>query len=103
VHCRTPRLLRRTSSSCEASPRVLRPSLRRASYTGSGSPAAEPPLSRQPSNLRRSSSFPKSHALSRTLSLGDILADREQLDLAQIESSCLDKVQAAPMHSCMKT
>ncbi|KAK9906365.1 hypothetical protein WJX75_000628 [Coccomyxa subellipsoidea] len=98
---RTPRPLRRcaswrSASSAEPSPR-LRPSLKRSSYSGGtgsgpgGAAAAE--AVRAPSTLRRTSSFPRSHSLSRTLSLGDILADKEALDMAEIEASCEGKAQ----------
>lgn len=101
---RTARPLRRSASwrsagSAEPSPR-LRPSLKRSSYSGgatstTSSRAMEAEAAaRGPSTLRRSSSFPKSHMLARTFSLGDILADKEALDLAEIEASCEQKVRA---------
>ncbi|CAL8462219.1 g1750 [Coccomyxa elongata] len=100
---RTSRPLRRSASwrsagSAEPSPR-LRPSLKRSSYSGgatstSNSRAMEAEAAaHRPSTLRRSSSFPKSHMLARTFSLGDILADKEALDLAEIEASCEQKAQ----------
>ena len=80
LDCRTPRPLRRTSSSqsllsgsASASPR-LRSALKRASYSGASSSFTEPSRLAQ-STLRRSSSFPRSHDLKRTLSLGDIVVE----------------------------
>ncbi len=77
--CRTPRFLRRTSSSqslatgsASASPH-LRPALKRASYSGASSSFTEPSRLAH-STLRRSSSFPRSHDLKRTLSLSDLVA-----------------------------
>ncbi|CAL5227620.1 g10624 [Coccomyxa viridis] len=80
---RTPRFLRRTSSSqnlapgsATASPR-LRPALKRASYSGASSSFADPSRLAH-STLRRSSSFPRSHDLKRTLSLGDLVASEPE-------------------------
>ena len=95
----------RSASSAEPSPR-LRPSLKRSSYSGGtgsgpgGAAAAE--AVRAPSTLRRTSSFPRSHSLSRTLSLGDILADKEALDMAEIEASCEGKVRAPGNLKCLR-
>ena len=76
--CRTPRFLRRTSSSASlapgsasASPR-LRPALKRASYTGGSSTA---PSRLALSTLRRSSSFPRSHDLKHALSRADLASE----------------------------
>jgi hypothetical protein len=41
------------------------------------------PIAEQGSGLRRSSSFPRSHALLRTLTLGEVLAGRAPLDTEQ--------------------
>lgn len=78
-----PRFLRRTSSSQSlapgsacASPR-LRPALKRASYSGASSSFTEPSRLAH-STLRRSSSFPRSHDLKRTLSLGDLAASEPE-------------------------
>ena len=76
--CRTPRFLRRTSSSASlapgsasASPR-LRPALKRASYTGGSSTE---PSRLALSMLRRSSSFPRSHDLKHALSRADLASE----------------------------
>ena len=76
--CRTPRFLRRTSSSASlapgsasASPR-LRPALKRASYTGGSSTE---PSRLALSTLRRSSSFPRSHDLKHALSRADLASE----------------------------
>ena len=76
--CRTPRFLRRTSSSASlapgsasASPR-LRPALKRASYTGGSSTE---PSRLALSTLQRSSSFPRSHDLKHALSRADLASE----------------------------
>ena len=63
-------------ASASASPR-LRPALKRASYSGASSSYTEPSRLAH-SHLRRSSSFPRSHDLKRTLSLGDLAASEAE-------------------------